>query len=317
MLPRVWTLSIIVLEGFLLAGCGVAGKVSQVTATRSLQAPTISPGITVSATKLTPLSPPATTQTTPIRTFGFEKTPLIAGTPTPTNPIPVVTLIRQTGGVYSTWHDDILDITFDIPVSWGTIEPGLFHGDTGWGYYYTFSNTAKGNSPIIEAGGRSADFVMGRGSTWSDFSGYAAGDASNMCVINPYQPSLCKQIQPNVALYMRFPSADFFCERGPGSVGEPVAVVEINLAESQYINGFVFVAKFLSPEMQGEIAAAGRYFLRDLGGYRPEKCDADSQAAYNQWMDGFVSRVHKGDVDRETALNLDRLEHLARSIVFR
>ncbi len=167
---------------------------------------------------------------------------------------------------------------------------------------------------MLEAGGRSADFSMGRGSTWTDFGGFGRDNTTEMCAVSLYFPSACKQTKPDVAFLIALPSAQLICEGGPGAFVEPFVEVMINLPDNPQINGFIFVSKFLSPELRDEVAAARLYFVQDSDSIPAQKCDLESQAAYDQWMEDFVRRIENGDVDEETALNLSRLEHLARSI---
>ena len=313
---------------FLMAGCGADGRVGTFTPTGSAQIH--NPSRTVSLGGLAESSPEATLHTSTTQADGTlvnrstpslaprrTNTPAATSTPTSTPPIPLVSLLRQTGGVYSTWQDDILDIRFEIPLQWGSIEARILPGERGLAYIYSFPDMQESQPKALAAGGISTDYLMGRGGTWSDFRGYGQSDENRMCAASYRSPAICKQVQPGVAFSIDFPDAQYICEPGPGSIGAPLAFVEISLPDNPHINGFVFVSEFLSPELADEIASARRYFLGNQGVSPAEKCDPESQAAFDEWMAGFARRIESGDVDQETALSLSRLEHLAHSIVLR
>jgi len=131
MRPKPYPLGLIVFLAILFVGCQAQRASLPAATNEPVHAPVTIPPVISSATKLA-ASPLPATRTIPARgesgasthTPDLQRTPTATDTPTPTPdlPIPEVRLLGQIGGVYSAWQDNILGITFEIPLSWGKIE---------------------------------------------------------------------------------------------------------------------------------------------------------------------------------------------------
>jgi hypothetical protein len=76
-------------------------------------------------------------------------------------------------GIFKKCVDDVLNIEFEYPTTWGEIEAALRTGGyTGYAYDYFFGGKTIGETEPLVAGGRSIDFSEGRGGMSTDFAGY-------------------------------------------------------------------------------------------------------------------------------------------------
>jgi len=271
----------------------------------------------------------------------------VTGTPLPSNtvtalaptPEPTITPLAQTeaapvtaaptleyhhskpactpGAEYTACYDDILNIDFEYPTTWGEITsvwyPGSnMHGGSGFGYDYSFSSRKAQAS----AGGRSRDFSQARDGFWTDFGGLEPGqpaEAASKSVCRNYGAGICKMVRPSVVFMISFPVADLVCDPGPSSFDRPLATVAIDLAGGPKINGFVFVAPILSDQLYkqlGEILGAEYNTTQ-------ESCnDIERRRQFDAKVKEIKAAIEAGTVEIGTKERINQLLHIAESIQF-
>jgi hypothetical protein len=207
-------------------------------------------------------------------------------------------------------------IEFEYPAIWGEIEAILRTGDTGFAYDYTISALSPEQAPLILAGGRSRDFTEGRGGMITDFMGFGDGLSQNRCASARDLIPICEEIQPNVVLLMDFPKAKHICDPTPGVLYSPIAIIEINLPDNAWINGFRFVSPFLSELLAGDLRAD----MRDVLGFTPDsgstRCDSASQTEFDSRVRGLIEGIEAKSVDSGTNENINTFRHIAESVTF-
>jgi hypothetical protein len=269
----------------------------------------------------TPYPEPVNTRQSPPTTFPLPTSTRIV----PPSPVPLVpTIISDVRleclhqNTFAKCSDDTLGIEFEYPVSWGAIEAVLRTSifGTGYAYEYYFIGTSSEILSAIKAGGRSKDFGEARGGMFTDFRGY--GDESYQNRYDNIKAPICRGIQPNVILTMNFPQARYICDSGPGSISTPRALIEINLPENPLINGFVFISPFLSAQLTEKLNED----KLDILGYSPRttvatKCDSASRAEFDNKINELIENIKVGSVDTDTNNNIQQLEYVAVSVIFR
>ena len=212
------------------------------------------------------------------------------------------------GGMMQTCVDDLLQIQFKVPNTWGEIEGVLRKGDTGKKYFYQFSGNDR-----LSSGGLSRDFSEGRDRFFTDFWGFFGLDHDGICRLYVDVP-ICEEIKPDVYLFYLFPDARYVCDPGPGSVGYPLIILAIDLPHNETINGFVFVDELLAGETKAELKGA---FVKLLGpGELPDNrgCNEAGMAAFDARVESLIERIQHSDVDRDTLNVIDMWHRVARSI---
>jgi hypothetical protein len=275
--------------------------------------PTLDPG---------PYPPPVLTVTAEAYwSYWFTQTALPSPTPeptwtpapiptiTPTAELPVVRVSCSSDGKVSTCFDHLLGMRFEYLSDWGEIEPRIWHGGyAGYGYGYSFSNSAIPREYQLAAGGRSRDFSEGREAFITDYSG-VPGELD--CTQEYFEPGLCQQIAPQIILIYEFPKSERVCDAGPGTIFQPRAMIKINLPDNPVINGFVFTSRFLAPGVQAEL---DRILNPSLVPGPPLRCDEAHRAQYDARVQEIIETIRAGDLDMESEKNLRWFVRLARSI---
>jgi hypothetical protein len=200
-------------------------------------------------------------------------------------------------------------VEYAYPTEWGEIEATLRRGDTGKEYYYRFSNVEK---PFIygpKAGGLTRDFTEGRDGDLTSFSGF---DGRSGC--DYYHGAVsCEEIQPGVILAFYYPNADKICRPYDNPFFSAGALIAIDLPTHAVVNGFVFVAPFLSEELVTEIQNQAETTL----GAGISNCDPTTEAHFDVWINAMIASIQGGTADSVTMSNLEKIYHLAQSIKFK
>ena len=195
-------------------------------------------------------------------------------------------------------YDDVLDISFSYPATWGEVSAILRKGGySGFAYDYFFWNDLQQGHP--NAGGRSGSFSEGRGRMFTDFWGFTT-PSQQMCD-EQTQDVLCKVVKPGVVVGLYFPRADFFCDDTPTFFGSGDAAVFVNLPEPNLINGFVFNARFIDEEQ-----------LKALEGYKD--CTAEGQQRFDASVQGLIQQVQAGSAPPEMMERVNTMYQLAESL---
>jgi hypothetical protein len=255
-----------------------------------------------------------------------EETPPPAVTVPPTDSLPRQSEIVATSmlgcvpaGPFSRCEDEVLNIEYEVPPSWGEIEAVLRTGGyAGYAYDYRFQGKTAAETEPLAAGGRSIDFSEGRGAMPTDFGGYGHGGLQKESACdtrwNDSYP-VCRQITSDVAWMIRFPTANVLCEGVFGSwTTAPTFRVEVNLPKNPTINGFVFEAPLFSEQFADQVETV----LYPLLGIRPNTipsiCDESSRQAFDAQLASLIESITDRSADAETLKNVDELIHLAESI---
>jgi Tol biopolymer transport system component len=262
----------------------------------------------------------------------FSPTPRLAATP-PATVLPTALLSRQPEivaegmldcvslGTFSQCVDDMLNIAFEVPSSWGEIEAVLRTGGyAGYAYDYYFDGKTHAETYPLVAGGRSADFSEGRGAMPTDFAGYGHAGLQKESTCDPrWNDSIpiCRQVTDDVAWMIRFPNAKLMCEGDVGSwTTRPAFRIEVNLPNNPTINGFVFEASFFSKQFSNQVEKDLYPLLGISSDMVPRKCDAASQQVFDAQLVVLIKSITTRSADAETLKKLDQLTHLAGSIAF-
>ena len=213
---------------------------------------------------------------------------------------PVQTILACTeDGDYAHCVDEELGIKFERPTAWGTITSTLSESNyCGYAYGYAFS------SADVAAGGRSQNFMEPRGGMVTDYGGDEGTNTYNPCS----SASICEEVQPGVKFIVRVPEAQFICNPGPGVFQQPEAMVTIDIPTGETINGFIFIAPFLSQPWQQEIE---QLEIQPGGGLN---CQGEGPQQFDALMQKLVEQINTGTLDEETQANLQAIRHLAESI---
>jgi hypothetical protein len=210
---------------------------------------------------------------------------------------------------------------FEHPKTWGEIEAVLrTGGDNGYAYKYSFSGGTIPESHLPEAAGLSIDFAEGRELYPIDFAGFGTESLlqTNSCEQQDLYP-ICEEVNHDVRWMIRFPNARYFCESTHRDTS-PIFRIEVNLPDNPTINGFVFLVPFLSENLFDEIKRdIYPLFLvePELIPSYPESCYPENRQPFDDQVEKFIERIKTSDLDGDTLRNLNDLEHLAESIVFR
>ena len=275
-------------------------------------------------TSCSPKEPTITMTSTPPFTATYTLTPISIPTatitPIPTLDIDKVKLNCIQLGIFAKCIDKTLNIEFEYPISWGEIEawmpPG---GDAGSRYDYFFGGKTIGGAEPLLAGGRSKDFMEGRGGMPTDFSGFTS--SKDRCTEVSDQYPICQMIKPDVIWMIRFPDSEDFCYRidadeASKAKWQPIVRIEINLPTNPAIQGFVFEAPFLSAQLLDQLNSN----LLPLLGLGSESsirnCDPSNRQMFDSQVQDNIERVKNKELDDMTLKNLDELLHLANSITF-
>ena len=112
---------------------------------------------------------------TPISRLTFTPSPTITLEPLIHEPVLISRGILNCSplGAFTKCMDDVLNIEFEYPTTWGEIEAVLRTGGySGYAYDYFFGGKTIAETEPLVAGGRSKDFSEGRGGMSTDFAGY-------------------------------------------------------------------------------------------------------------------------------------------------
>ncbi len=230
-------------------------------------------------------------------------------------PTPILYFLKEQcidGQTYTRCKDDLLQIEFEYPSSWGDITAQLLKSwEAGYKYSYDFSNLPAFGKRYVEAGGRSHDFHESRGSGISDFKGFLNVSPREIC-LTAYATPYCVTVQPNVIFMIEVPEAENICDPGPRTIYQPIGVNLMNLPKNPKINGFAIAAPFLYDQLQNE--------LDSLLGIIPEQgatlCDNSHMEAYNQKVQEMMDAFMHNRLEDVSRRNLELLIHLAHSINF-
>ena len=262
---------------------------------------------------LLPTTMPFPTPPYPVETLLSQATEIPTQTPTFQSPIIYEGKLDCIPNVpYSHCSDEILGIEFEIPQDWGEVFTTMTTGDTGYAYGYTFEDLIARQIFEAATGGLSRDFSKGIEAGLTSFSGYGSTDSHRCLALQNIAP-ICEVIKPQVIFLMRFPESNSVCDPYADTIFSPVILVEINLPGNPKINGFVFVYPFLSQKArQGIFAILG--YMDSSGATR---CDPTSQEQFDIKIAELIAAIEAGTVDDETRQNINKLKHLAESIIFK
>lgn len=101
------------------------------------------------------------------------------------------------------------------------------------------------------------------------------------------------------------------CYPFPGFIGQPVVWVKIDLPGNPKINGFIFAWNFLPEELANEFNEI--LGLRENWGF--ENCTEETIQAYDQKLNELFEAIASNKTTGETRRNLNKMLHLAESIV--
>lgn len=212
-------------------------------------------------------------------------------------------------------RDQALGLSFRYPAAWGRIGRTNLRTSTQSGRAYDLVFDRPPVPPLPAAGGRSRDFAEGRGGLLTDFGGYdksAPGSLIGLGKDGKCDPAFasCERIQSNVVLALLYVPGKIRCEGGPILVGDPVALVAIDLPNNPNVNGFVFAASFLSESALARLnATIGVTAQGDS-----TRCGSADVAAYDATLKDLLMGIKTGRADAETAANITALRALAQSI---
>ncbi len=212
-------------------------------------------------------------------------------------------------------RDQALGLSFRYPAAWGRIGRTNLRTSAQSGRAYDLVFDRPPVPPLPVAGGRSRDFAEGRGGLLTDFGGYdksAPGSLIGLGKDGKCDPAFasCERIQSNVILALLYVPGPIRCEGGPILVGDPVALVAIDLPNNPNVNGFVFAAPFLSePALARLNATIGVTAQGDS-----TRCGSTDVAAYDATLKDLLMGIQTGRADAETLANISALRALAQSI---
>jgi hypothetical protein len=211
-------------------------------------------------------------------------------------------------------EDPVLGLSFEQPEAWGPISATLRESMAGTGRAYEY---LYADLPIVNAGGRSADFTEGRGGMVTDFAGSGVmgfNDATPADWCAALTASLCEVVQPNVVLALRMPEALGLCDSPDFELQfRQRAYVWVLLPDNPSVNGFVFVAPFLSAEGDEHLLDL-REELLGWDGTSHTTCTPDTQAEFDAEVAAYLADLENGEADADTLEMVAGLRHLAESI---
>jgi hypothetical protein len=276
---------------------------------------TLPPSATPAPTETPQPEPAPTDEPTPRPSPEPSSVPAITVTAALDLELPSVAAVDcEAEGDIARCTDPVLGLTFEQPESWGPITATLRESvaGTGLAYDYQYAET-----PSLMAGGRSAGFTEGRGGMPTDFAGsgplgFNGATPEEWCA--ELTASGCEIVQPNVVLAWRMPEAAGLCDQPDFELQfKQKAFVWVLLPASASINGFVFVAPFLSAEADEHLLDLRRDLL-GWDGVSHAVCSLESQAAFDAEINAYRDDLESGRVDAETLENVAGLRHLAESI---
>ena len=146
----------------------------------------------------------------------------------------------------------------------------------------------------------------------TDYKGFEF--SNEPCLANWPEAStlICHEIKPGVIFEILAPIGEQLCPQGLIRVTDVTAVVKIDLPTNSKINGFLFADRFLSDELRNELY---EILETDQGG-QFTNCTEESYAEYNRKIEEIRDMITSGNLDSESAANLNELLDLASSIVF-
>ncbi len=265
-----------------------------------------------------PTLTPTTISTVAIQTLSPNptETPATLLSPTPFQ-TPENALTCHAGQEFTKCYDVVLGLEFEYPTEWGTLTGYLRQAKeqrddseewfvTGYAYEYRFDQTY-----IVEAGGRSREFSESRGGMLTDFSGFLHPDI--ICRWPHNRPNeICNEVKPNVFFVISLTNATEFCKEEYGRGIEAFAAVALEIPDNDLINGFIFGTNILGADIIEEITHD--FPQRE----QPEiVCDDATRQAFDQRMEQIAEDIANMTVTGETLYNLELLNHLAESIIFK
>lgn len=302
--------SLFTLAALLLGGC--------VSTPQPTPAPTSTPtAIPVATLAATPTGVPTVAATRAPTATPVLPTPVPAPTATPAiavTPVDARLGCARDGATYFC-RDQALGLSFRYPAAWGRIGRTNLRTSTQSGRAYDLVFDRPPVPPLPVAGGRSRDFAEGRGGMLTDFGGYdksAPGSLIGLGKDGKCDPAFasCERIQSNVVLALLYVPGSIRCEGGPILVGDPVALVAIDLPNNPNVNGFVFAAPFLSESTLARLnATIGVTAQGDS-----TRCGSADVAAYDAMLKDLLMGIQTGRADVETMANVSALRALAQSI---
>ncbi len=222
---------------------------------------------------------------------------------------------------YQRCYDPILDLLFEYPEAWGTINGTLGSavdapsdsGAAGYIYSYEFSyrfteSQLNGLTTII-ANGISHDFSRPTDGPVYGLGSFNGRSTSEFCQIFSY-PNSCLVIKPGVVVVFLFPPAVHFCELG-FMIPPPTGFIYIDLPDWRLISGFMFAYPLLSLAEEKSL-----YGILGIGpGMVPTKCsDPQAQAQFDQEVSKLADAIAAGTANDGIIQRVNGLTRLANSI---
>jgi hypothetical protein len=211
---------------------------------------------------------------------------LISVTPVPAAP----QLACMPQGEVIACNDELLDMIFSYPAFMGPILYTMLRkgGYSGYGYEYIFKERES------YAGGRSSDFSIGRGPSYTDQGGFGGQDVANLCA--GWVAAICQELGSSALLIVMLPQAEWLCSDAM-FVPIPRGILVLDLPQHPLIHGFSFSFELMSaeaaeafreewymhgrdckPETKAELGAAMEQLRQDL---QVETAVAEIQQRYD------------------------------------
>lgn len=222
---------------------------------------------------------------------------------------------RNRGDGSQRCEDDVLELTFDVPVTWGKLTGGLSRGWSGLSYGIFPGEEAAIRDYGLEMGGRSKYYGAPREAFPTDFGGFEHGFESWRCDETEERLSWCEWIvEDRILMAWEFPKAEMVCREPYADVFYlPRVWIIIDLPENDTINGFVFLTNFLSESQVQRLDAA----ISISDPMQLRVCNPETMANFDRIMTEFAGQVKRGDIDDESQKVLDMIRAVAESIRFR
>lgn len=258
---------------------------------------------------LIPTNSPEIPTLTPLPTATLTQTAI--PTPVPTRKIIETRPACEHDGTKLHCYDDVLNLEFQVPSRWGKMMARLSDGSCGGhAYSYSFIN----NIEAPRTGGLSLDYCEPRGGNITTFRGFTMGGkpgASDVDGCSLFTNAVsCYHVQDDIVLAILFPTVDTVCDPGPDTVSLPTAIVAVNLPEGQTVNGFIFVLRFMSTQLEDQLFEPLGGTVFDFG-----KCnDVVAQQRFDELSQSIAQKVVAGAADEETNYKLGLINEFANSI---
>lgn len=206
-------------------------------------------------------------------------------------------------------QDDFLGLRFHIPFV-QELKANFERGETG--FKYAFGTTEPGEM-WLSGGGITYDYVMGRGGMVTDFHGVPDDTPmEEICAGYSQESSYCTKVQERVFLIVSLPSADSYCNSGPGNPVNRV-IVAVDFPDEYLLGGMVFVHPLIPAAKLDEFAPI--FEQEDVS--RLFSCEEEAMEAFDSQMTEFLAQIQSGAVSNtDAAGSIDRMQRLAESVEF-